>query len=192
MDECPIAIPALCILFGLRGVIERELDVMEGTELIVFQNSNTMTIGSDCELHPCRLQVGQYRLKVRMHAVLTGAEIHRPYGQAFHDCLHLIQGETIRAGWIAVAEGAGKITFVGEPEPERKTGIRCYARSGRRILGCDVVHAPSFTTGLRDVPGNACSGRLRQTPVACPACALAQKSARTHDFAEPLAASNLI
>ncbi len=47
VDECPIAMPALCILFGLRGVIERELDVMEGTQLIVFQNSNTMTIGSD-------------------------------------------------------------------------------------------------------------------------------------------------
>src|SRR5580704_8099371 len=131
VDECPIAMPALCILFGLRGVIERELDVMEGTELIVFQNSNTMTIGSDGELHPCRLQVGQYRLKVGMHAVLTGAEIHRPYRQAFHDCLHLIQGETIRAGGITVAEGAGKVTLVGKAEPERYTGIRCYARSGR-------------------------------------------------------------
>ena len=31
VDECPIAIPALCILFGLRRVIERELDVMKGT-----------------------------------------------------------------------------------------------------------------------------------------------------------------
>src|SRR6266446_7146287 len=118
MDECPIAIPALCILFGLRGVIERELDVMEGTELIVFQNSNTMTIGSDGELDRFRSQVGQYRLKVGMHAVLTGAEIHRPYGQAFHDCLHLIEGETIGASWIAVAKRAGKITFVGEPQPE--------------------------------------------------------------------------
>src|SRR5207245_2826664 len=190
MDECPIALPALCILFGLHGVIERELDVMEGTELIVFQNSNTMTIGSDGELHPCRSQVGQYCLEVGMHAVLTGAEIHRPYGQAFHDCLHLIQGETIHASWIAVAEGAGEITLVGKAEPERNTGISCRARSGRRILGCDIVHAPSFTTGLCDVPGHACSGRLRQTPVACPACALAQKSARTHDFAEPSAASN--
>ena len=91
VDECPIAMPALCILFGLRGVIERELDVMEGTELIVFQNSNTMTIGSDGELDRFRSQVGKYRLEVGMHAVLTGAEIHRPYGQAFHDCLHLIQ-----------------------------------------------------------------------------------------------------
>ncbi len=59
VDECPIALPALCILFGLHGVIERELDVMEGTELIVFQNSDTMTIGSDGELDWLRSQVGQ-------------------------------------------------------------------------------------------------------------------------------------
>ena len=52
-----------------------------------------------------------------------GAEIHRSYGQAFHDCLHLIQGETIRASWIAVAEGASEIAFVGQAEPERNTGI---------------------------------------------------------------------
>src|SRR6202158_5315066 len=103
---------------------------MEGSQFIVFQNSNTMTIGSDGELDRFRSQVGQYCLEVGMHAVLPGAEIHRPYGQAFHDCLHLIQGETIRASRIAVAEGAGKIAFVGEPEPERNTIIKCYARSG--------------------------------------------------------------
>src|SRR5258706_13624512 len=103
VDECPITMPALRILFGLRGVIERELDVMEGTQLIVFQNSNTMTIRSDGELDRSRLQIGQYCLKVGMHAVLTGAEIHRAHGQAFHYCLHLIQGETIGASRIAVA-----------------------------------------------------------------------------------------
>src|SRR6267142_4132623 len=129
--------PALCILFGLRGVIERELDVMEGTQLIVFQNSNTMTIGSDGELDPCRPQVGQYRLKVRMHAVLTRAEIHRSYGHAFHDCLHLSQRETSLASRIAVSEGAGQRTFVGKSQSECKTGIRRHdARCGRRRLDC--------------------------------------------------------
>src|SRR4029077_16643099 len=141
VDECPIAMPALYILFGLGGVIERELDVMEGTELVVFQNSNTMTIGSDRELDRFRSQVGQYCPEVGMHAVLTGSEIHRPYGQAFHDCLHLIQREPIRASWIAVAEGAGEIALVGKAEPERYTGIRCRVRSRRRRLGYDVVHA---------------------------------------------------
>src|ERR1700680_3789587 len=116
VDECPIAMPALCILFGLRGVIERELDVMEGTELIVFQNSNTMAVGSDGQLDRFGSQVGQYCLEVGMHPVLTGAEIHRPYRQAFHDCPHLIQGETIRPSWIAVAECTGEITLVGKAE----------------------------------------------------------------------------
>ena len=86
-----------------------------------------MAIGGDGELDRFRSQVGQYCLEVGMHAVLAGAEIHRAYGQAFHDCLHLIQGETIRASWIAVAEGAGEITLVGKAEPERNTGIRCHA-----------------------------------------------------------------
>src|SRR5882724_11270752 len=144
--------PALCILFGLRGVVERELDVMEGTQFVVFQNSNTVTIGSDGELDRFRSQVGQYCLEVGMHAVLTGAEIDRPYGQAFHDCLHLIQGETIRASWIAIAEGTGEITLVGQAEPERNTGIRCYARIGQRRLGCDIVHCW--------LPSNAHVGRL--------------------------------
>src|SRR5256885_602957 len=115
MDECPIAFPPLFILLGLRWIIEREFNVMEGAQLIVFQNSNTMTIGSDGELHRLRVQVVQYGLEVRMHAVLTGAEIHRAYGQAFHDGLDLIQRETIGASWIAVAEGAGEITFVSKP-----------------------------------------------------------------------------
>src|SRR6266446_1943309 len=130
VDECPVARPALSILFGLGGVIERELDVMEGADFIVFQNSNTMTIGSDGELNRFRSQVGQYCLEVGMHAVLTSAEIHRAHGQTFHHCLHLIEGETIRASRIAVAEGASEITFVGKAEPERNTSNRCSARSG--------------------------------------------------------------
>ena len=44
VDECPIAIPALRVLFGLRGVIEGELDVMEGSQFIVFQNSDTVSV----------------------------------------------------------------------------------------------------------------------------------------------------
>src|SRR6266704_1734320 len=132
---------------------------MEGSQFIVFQNSNTMAIGSDGELDRFRLQVGQYCLEVGMHAVLTGAEIHRSYGQAFHDCLHLIQRETIRASWIAVAEAAGEITLVGKAEPERNTSIRCrhHTRSGRRGLGYDVVHAPSFMTGLTVIRPARCA-----------------------------------
>jgi hypothetical protein len=35
MDQFPIAMPALCILFHLRRVIERELDVMEGSQFVI-------------------------------------------------------------------------------------------------------------------------------------------------------------
>src|SRR5690348_533344 len=113
---------------------------MKGTELSVFQNSNAMTVGSDGELDGFRSQVGQYCLKVGMHAVLTGAEIHRAHGQAFHDSLDLIRGETIGTSWIAVAESARKIALVGESESHRDTAITCHARFGQRKLDRGVVH----------------------------------------------------
>ena len=155
-----------------------------------------MTIRSDGEFDRFRSQIGQYCLEVGMHAVLSGAEIHRPNGQAFHYCLHLIQGETISASWIAVAESAGEITLIGQPEPERDILIRCdHARSRRRRLIRNIVHEASFMTGLRrpdmrDVPGSACSGQRRQIPVACRACAPAPESVRTHHFGKPSEASN--
>src|SRR5689334_10927171 len=93
VNQVPISSSALRVLFSLRWVIERELDVMESPQVIVFQNSNTMAVGGDGELHRFCLQIGKDWLEVRMHAVLTRAKIHRPYGQAFHHCLHLIQGE---------------------------------------------------------------------------------------------------
>src|SRR6266550_4177509 len=132
LDECPIALTSLRILLRLRRVIERELDVMEGSQFIVRQNSNTMTIGSDGELDRFRLQVAQDCLKVGMHAVLTGAEIHGTNRQALHHCFDLIQGKTIGARGISIAEGAREITLVRESEPERNTSIRRHhSRSGR-------------------------------------------------------------
>src|SRR5215467_10507633 len=100
-----------------------------------------MTVGSDGELDRPRSQVGEYRLELGMHSVLTGAKIHRAHGKAVHDCPHLIQGETVRASWIAITKRAGEIALVGEAESERNTGVRSnHASSGRRSLRCDVVH----------------------------------------------------
>src|SRR5215470_2744394 len=165
---------------------------MKGTELYVFQNSNAMTVGGDGELDGFRSQVGHYCLEVGMHAVLTGPKIHRANGQAFHDCLDLIHGETIGTSWIAVAESAGEITLVGESESQRDTSVGLNDHSsGQRRLGCDVVHAPSVITGpIRSVQGNVCIEPLRQTPVAFPACALARKSARSYHFWKSESASN--
>ncbi len=138
--------PALSVLFGLRGVIEGELDVMEGTQFAVIQKGNRVAIGCDGELHRFRSQVGQYCLEVGMHAVLTGAEIHRANGQAFHHCLHLIEGEAISASWIAVAECAREVALVGQPEPKRNSGIGFHrARSGK--LRCGDIHEPPFMFG---------------------------------------------
>src|SRR5262245_19955057 len=157
---------------------------MKGTELNVFQNSDAMTVGSDGELDGFRSQVGHYCLEVGMHAVLTGPKIHRAHGQAFHDCLDLIHGETIGTSWIAVAESAGEITLVGESESERDTSAGLNEpRCGQRRLGCDVVHAPSVVTGpVRSVQGNVCIELFRQSLVACPACALARKFVHNYHF----------
>src|SRR5579864_6159929 len=66
-----------------------------------------------------------------MHAVLAGTQIHRTHGQSFHDSLHLIQRETIGTSRIAIAKRTCEIAFVGEPEPERNSGIsQLRARSG--------------------------------------------------------------
>src|SRR5207248_4626071 len=148
VNQVPIPSSALRVLFFLRWVIDRELDVMESSEFVVFQNSNTMTIGSNGELDRLGSQVGQYCLEVGMHPVLTGAEINRAYRQTFHDSLHLVERETVRASRITVTKGAREIALVGEPEPERNTGIRRdHQRCGRRRLVYNIIHARSFMTG---------------------------------------------
>src|ERR1700733_11468322 len=47
MDEFPIAVSALCILLCLCRVIERELNVVKGAQLVIFQDSNTVAVRSD-------------------------------------------------------------------------------------------------------------------------------------------------
>jgi hypothetical protein len=123
MDQLPVTWAALGILFRLGWVIERKLDVMEGAQILVFQNGNTVTVGSDGELHRPSSQVSQYSLVVRVHSVLARSQIHGMNRKAFHDGLHLIQGEPVGASGIAVAEGALEVALVGEPKPERNAGI---------------------------------------------------------------------
>src|SRR5262249_17153693 len=119
VDERPVARSALCILFCLRCVVERELDVMEGAKFRILKNSNTVTVGSNGELDWFCLQVGKDCLEVRMHAILTGAEINRAHGQAIHDSFDLIERKPVRTSRVAIAKGAGEITFVGKTEPKR-------------------------------------------------------------------------
>jgi hypothetical protein len=58
-----------------------------------------------------------------MHSVLARAQVYRADRKAFHDGLDLIQGKPIRASWIAVTKGTGKIALIGEPEPKRDGGV---------------------------------------------------------------------
>jgi hypothetical protein len=122
-----------------------------------------MAVGSDGEFDRLCAQVRQNRFKVRMHAVLPGAQIHRADGQSFHDGPHLIQREAIGAGWIPIAEGAGEVALVGESEPERNRGIRGLRAGwdGRRLVG-DIIHEHFPSSQTREalcVAGN--SGILR-------------------------------
>src|SRR5260370_20091810 len=58
-----------------------------------------------------------------MHSVLGRAQVPRADRKALHDGLHLIQGEPIRASWMAVAKRTGEVALVGEPEPQRDEGV---------------------------------------------------------------------
>src|SRR5262249_16696907 len=122
MNQFPIAVTALCILLCLCGVIERKLDVMEGSQVIVFQNDSTMAVGSDGELDRLTPQVSEYPLEFRMHSILARAQVHGPNWKTFHHCRDLIEGKTIGAGGIPVAEGAFEVALVRESETKRNTG----------------------------------------------------------------------
>src|SRR5271167_1143883 len=124
MNQLPITWAALGILFRLGCVIERKLDVMEGTQLMVFQNSNTVTVGSDGRLHGPRSQVRQYRLELRMHSVLARSQVDGANRKAFHHRLDLFERKTVGTSGIAVAEGTLEVAFVGKPEPKLDAGIR--------------------------------------------------------------------
>src|SRR5262249_2565383 len=130
MDKLPISRAALGILFRLGGIVQRKLDVVEGAEFMVFENSDTVTIGSDGELDGLRSQVSQYRLELRMHPVLARAQIYGADGKVFGECLDLVERETVRAVRIAVAEGALKVALIREPKPERD------AAAGFQRAGC--------------------------------------------------------
>src|SRR5215469_15770602 len=133
MDELPISEAALFILLRLGRVIERKLYVVEGAQFVIFQNSNTATIGSYGESDRSRSQVIQYFLEVRMHPVLARAQIHGADRQPFHNRPNLIQRETVGARGIAIAESALEVALIGEPEPERDPDVRT-PRTG--IGGC--------------------------------------------------------
>ncbi len=53
-----------------------------------------------------------------MHPVLAGAEVYGAHGQAVEDGADLIWPQPVDPGRIAVAEAAGEIALIGQPETE--------------------------------------------------------------------------
>ena len=53
VDQLPIAVSALCILFRLRRVVERKLNIVKGAQLVVVKNGDAVAVGSDGELMGC-------------------------------------------------------------------------------------------------------------------------------------------
>src|SRR5262249_30710347 len=127
MDERPVSLSTLPILSFLRWIVERELDVMKGAQVFVFQHRNAMPVGSDRKLDRFRSQICQDCPELGMHSVFAGAEIHRGHGQSLHHCLHLVEREAIRSSWIAVTECTTEITFVGKAEPQSNAIRRLWA-----------------------------------------------------------------
>src|SRR5262245_9080990 len=113
MNERPVARPALRILFRLRGVIERELDVVKGLQLAVFEKSYAVAVRCDSKLNGLGAQVREDWPQIRIDALLAVAEVHGTNGQAPHDGPHLIERETVRRSRISVAKGAREIALVG-------------------------------------------------------------------------------
>src|SRR6266850_1754715 len=162
MNQFPVTWAALGILFRLGWVIERKLDVMEGTQVMVFQNGNTMTVGSDGELHRSSSQVSQYSLVVRMHSVLARSQIHGANRKALHHRLDLFERETVGASGIAVAEGAG-LTL--------------------------LIHLPPIQV-LHSLPNSACNEQRRRIPAVCRACAPERRFAHTLPIEKSVPAGN--
>ena len=55
-----------------------------------------------------------------MHPVLAGAEIDRADGQPLDHGAHLVEGEPVDPRRVAVAERAGQVALVREPDAQRE------------------------------------------------------------------------
>ena len=86
---------------------------MEGAELVISEYGRAVAVRGDGELHPQSAEVGQDLAELRVHAVLTGAQIDGADRQAFHHRSHLLEAEPVGPRRIAVAEGTSQVALVG-------------------------------------------------------------------------------
>src|SRR5437867_4577094 len=113
MDQPPVSGTALGILLTFGGIIQGELDIVKGSKLVVCENGRTMPIRGDGELYWQSAEVGQNLSELRVHSVLTGAQINGSDRQAFHHRSHLLKAKPVSPRRIAVAEGTSQVALVG-------------------------------------------------------------------------------
>src|SRR5258708_35022802 len=108
MDQRPIAGTTLGILLTFGGIIQGELDIVKGTELVICEHCRAVTVRSDGELHRLSAKVGQNLSELRLHSVLTGAQINGADRQTFHHKSHLLEAKPLTQRPIAVVKGTSQ------------------------------------------------------------------------------------
>src|SRR5258708_3476724 len=124
MDQRPIAGTTLGILLTFGGIIQGELDIVKGTELVICEHCRAVTVRSDGELHRLSAKVGQNLSELWVHSVLAGAQINGADRQALHHGSHLLEAKPVSPRRIAVAERTSEVALVGQAESERKSSSR--------------------------------------------------------------------
>src|ERR1700735_3768720 len=111
-----------------------------------------MAVRCDGELHRQMAEVPQKLAELRVHTILTGAEIDGPYRPPCHHRSHRSKAKPVHPRRIAVAEGTSQIALVGQSESERKSSSRSGPdRSGHRSgMSARLCHGP--VTSFEDTP----------------------------------------
>src|SRR4051794_39353093 len=128
VHQIPVSRAPLRVLFFPRRVVERELQIVESSNFVVAQQRDAEAIRRHGKLHVAAPQQRQHLAKLRMQAVLTGAEIDGVHRERVNDGSNLLDVEAIRARRVPVTERAGEVAFVRETEPQRKPR-RCAGRT---------------------------------------------------------------
>src|SRR5258708_1100675 len=113
MDQGPIAAAALGILLAFSWIIQGELGIVVGKELVMSKHGRAMAVGGNGELYRQSAEVIQNLAELRVHSVLTGAQIDGADRQAFHHRSHLLKAKPVSPRRIAVAERTSQIALVG-------------------------------------------------------------------------------
>jgi hypothetical protein len=94
----------LRVLLSRGRIVKGEFNVVKRAHIFIVQDCDAMTVGSDSELNRLRFEKRKNALKVRVHSILTRAQVDRAYRQPLHDGTYLIKRQAIDAIRIAVTE----------------------------------------------------------------------------------------